>query len=51
VQIDDAWLGLFGDYLVAQVTFSLDDQGGEITRLSVTPADAYVPAPLTEKMP
>lgn len=51
VQIDDAWLGLFGDYLVAQVTFSLDDQGGEITRLSVTPPDAYVPAPLTKKTP
>lgn len=48
VRIDDAWLGMAGDYLIASVTFSLDDQGGQITRLSVTPRNAYLPEPLIE---
>lgn len=48
VRIDDPWLGLAGDLLIASVAFSLDDQGGQITRLSVTPREAYVPEPLID---
>ena len=48
VRVDDPWLGLAGDYLIAGVSFSLDDQGGQITRLSVTPPAAYTPEPLIE---
>nr|WP_275949578.1 contractile injection system protein, VgrG/Pvc8 family [Nevskia ramosa] len=48
VRIDDAWLGLASEYLIAGVSFSLDDQGGQITRLSVTPPAAYTPEPLIE---
>ncbi|WP_293392933.1 phage baseplate assembly protein [Nevskia sp.] len=48
VRIDDPWLGLAGEYLIASVAFSLDDQGGQITRLSVTPPSSYTPEPLIE---
>ncbi len=48
VRIDDPWLGLAGDYLIASVAFSLDDQAGQITRLSVTPPAAFAPEPLIE---
>lgn len=48
VRVDDPWLGLAGDYLIASVAFSIDDQGGQMTRLSVTPPAAYTPEPLIE---
>lgn len=48
VRIDDPWLGLAGDLLIASVAFSLDDQGGQITRLSVTSREAYLPEPLID---
>lgn len=48
VTVDDPVLGLRGDLLIAQVSYQLDDQGGEISTLSLAPRDAYVPAPLTE---
>lgn len=51
VRVDDDWLGIHDAWLIATVTYALDDQGGEISQLSLTPADSYVPAPLAQQGP
>lgn len=51
VSIDDDYLGLQGNYLIAGVTYLLDDRHGEVSRLTVTPPEAYVPMPEKEYDP
>lgn len=41
VRVTDRWLGLDGDYLIAAVEYSIDDDAGAITRLTVVPPAAY----------
>lgn len=50
VVADVPWLALDGEYLVASVSFSIDDQGGELTVLDLTLPETYVPAPLREAL-
>ncbi|WP_421793401.1 phage baseplate assembly protein [Hydrocarboniphaga effusa] len=51
VRVVDSFSRLSGDYLIASVRFSIDDQAGEIATLTVTPPAAYVPQPDHETMP
>lgn len=48
VTITDDWLRLDGEYLIAQVSNRLNDRDGKSTVLSVTPREAYVPAPVID---
>ena len=42
-------LSINADMLISEVNFSLDDNGGSITNLSLRNPDAYLPEPLEEK--
>jgi prophage tail gpP-like protein len=48
VRVKDKFSRLDGDYLIACVNFKLDDRGGELTKLTVTPPAAYIPQPAKE---
>ncbi len=48
VEVDVPWLRLKGELLIAGVSFSLDDRGGEVAVLSLTPVNAFVPEPLND---
>ena len=39
------WIDVEGDLLIADVTFSLDEDGGSITTLNCAPPDAFQPEP------
>lgn len=45
VPVRDHWLGLDGDYLISAATYRLDDRGGQITELTLSLPDAYLPMP------
>ena len=38
-------IGVYGDMLISEVTFTVDDQAGEIARLQLVRPDAFVPEP------
>lgn len=48
VSIDDPLLRMKGDYLIASVSFTVDDREGQLAELEVAPPAAYVPSPLPE---
>ena len=45
VSIRSPSLGLDGDLLISQVEYSIDDGGGEVTKLSLVRPDAFTPEP------
>lgn len=45
VHMVDRYLGLDGDYLICEAEFGLDDRGGQVTELTITPPAAYTPMP------
>lgn len=49
VHVQDAYNGIDGDRLIADVAYNLDDQAGEIVELTVMPKDAF--AKLAEPEP
>lgn len=45
VPVTAPWIDVEGDLLIADVTFTLDNDGGSTTTLACTPPDAYRPEP------
>lgn len=45
VPVSAPWVDIEGDQLIADVTFSLDDDGGSQTTLACVPPDAFRPEP------
>jgi prophage tail gpP-like protein len=48
VPIDDPWGRFQGDFLIANVNYKLDEDGGELALLDVVPRDAYTTLVHTE---
>ena len=48
VNVDYPKLAMKGEFLIAGVTHSIDDRQGQISTLSLTPRNAYVPAPVID---
>lgn len=51
VKFDSPSLGLAAELLITEINFSLDEGGGEITRMTLKRKDAYTPEPQIEKDP
>lgn len=49
VKLKDAILGVDADFLIAAVTYSIDDTSGTLTQLDLAPRAAFIPEPLIEK--
>lgn len=42
-------LGVDGDLLISEITYSLDETGGELTTFTLKPPDAFKPSPLLKE--
>lgn len=51
VSVNDPWARFNGDFLIADVTYTLDKEGGELAVLDVVPPDAYKPLKVQESDP
>ena len=49
VKVTDSLLGLSGDYLIEKLEYSLAEDGGGVTNISVVHPDAYAAEPVNDK--
>jgi prophage tail gpP-like protein len=49
VPVRSAWLGIDGEMLITQATYSLDGNGGTTTELALRRPDAFLPEPVVMK--
>lgn len=49
VGVEASFIGVVGDMLITQVTYSIDDGGGTTTTLTLRRPDAFIPEPIVRK--